>query len=287
MRRVNLRNSQSLQSLRRQGRCCDVCLPGTSFPTCADRTPFLGELPLFSSIWFWATDQIPWLILRRPQGWTCDPGLTLITSYSPGHITVTPKLPHEAGTMRPPSGWGWERETETRKEYVFMGSGFTWLSWHYFVTVLLILWATLRLFPKASSLLKSVCFRISVTYNTVLMNKNTPKVFLSTTYIFETSKIWVSVFKNWVCSCLVFPQSVGLLDGHLGRAGTSMAHRPVPCMTLVRVGQKQSCIDVEGSSEAAAMMLWRPLPDGAGVGDTYRRSPVCPHSFLLFDCWPC
>lgn len=180
-----------------------------------------------------------------------------------------------------------ERETETRKEYVFMGSGFTWLSWHYFATVLLILWATLRLFPKASSLLKSVCFRISVTYNTVLTNKNTPKVFLSTTYIFETSKIWVSVFKNWVCSCLVFPQRVGLLDGHLGRAGTSMAHRPVPCMTLVRAGQKQSCIDVEGSSEAAAMMLWRPLPAGAGVGDTYRRSPVCPHSFLLFDCWPC
>lgn len=263
-----------------------VC-PAPLSPLVRTELPSLGNCPFFPPYGSGLLIKVPWLILRRPQGWTCDPGLTLITSYSPGHITVTPKLPHEAGTMRPLSGWGWERETETRKEYVFMGSGFTWLSWHYFVTVLLILWATLRLFPKASSLLKSVCFRISVTYNTVLTNKNTPKVFLSTTYIFETSKIWVSVFKNWVCSCLVFPQSVGLLDGHLGRAGTSMAHRPVPCMTLVRVGQKQSCIDVGGSSEAAAMMLWRPLPAGAGVGDTYRRSPVCPNSFLLFDCWPC
>lgn len=68
-----------IQSLRRQGYSC---LPSTCFLSRGGRAAFLGgpaSFPLHTLI------RAPWPIPPGPQGWTCDPSVTITRAYSSSH----------------------------------------------------------------------------------------------------------------------------------------------------------------------------------------------------------
>lgn len=191
--------------------------------------------------------------------WTCDPGLN-ITSYSPSHSNwsgdsskdqfkkkkeeikdfflnkaagkiilsgeVAIKLWHGAATweaweMGPPSRDEAMRGREGNMERVcLMVSRSKGLSWHYPAAILLIPWATLRFFTKASFfsffffflfyISQFVLGFLSLSTQGLDEQKHSDKL-SSLPYMFETSKMWSSVCVRTECLPIFSPSECWII----------------------------------------------------------------------------
>lgn len=86
-----------IQSLRYQGYSC---LPSTCFLSRGGRAGFLwgtASFPLHTLI------RAPWAIPPGPQGWTCDPSLTITIAYSSSHSSWYGDSPNDQSKTNQPT----------------------------------------------------------------------------------------------------------------------------------------------------------------------------------------